>query len=126
MEGAASGGTDLRLLYGGIESVAHWRNVQTRPSLLVSLLEELLHDSVHPELVGLQRLGGVGEVGTVDHVLQDLDPVRVVVQQQHAAPRHLLRLHHRLEVSQEAHVFRHVGSEHLIVNIVILESSVFY
>ena len=69
MEGAASGQTDLRLLYGGIKSVAHWRNVQTRPSLLVSLLEELLHDSVHPELVGLQRLGGVGEVGTVDHVL---------------------------------------------------------
>ena len=49
----------------------------------------------------------------MNHVLQDLYPVRVVVQQQHPATGHLLGLHHGLEVGQQAHVFRHVRGEHL-------------
>ena len=59
----------------------------------------------------------------MDHVLQDLDPVVILVQQQHSAPSNLLSLHHRLEVSQEAHVFRHVGSQDLRANIIILISA---
>ena len=39
---------------------------------LVALSEELLHNPVHPELVHAQRLGGVGQVRAVHHVLQHL------------------------------------------------------
>ena len=59
----------LRLLYSGIVSVTHRGDVQAILPLPVALLEELLHDPLHPVVVELQRLGGVGEVGTVDHVL---------------------------------------------------------
>ena len=103
----------LRLLYSGVVSVAHGRDVQPGLPLSVALLEELLHDPVHPVVVQLQGLGGVGQVSAVDHVLQHLNPVRVVVQEQHAGPRHLLGLHHGLEVCQQAHVFRHVCSQNL-------------
>ena len=79
---------------------------------LVPLGPELLHQSVHPLLVEGEGLGGVGEVAAVDHVLQHLDPVVVLVQQQHPAASNLLRLHHRLQVGQETHVLAHVGGQH--------------
>ena len=45
-----------------------------------------------------------------------LYPVRVIIQQEDAAARHLLGLHHGLEVGQQTHVFRHVGSQDLDQN----------
>ena len=44
----------------------------------------------------------------------DLDAVRVVVEEQDAGAGHFLRLHHRLEVGQKAHVLRHVGGQNLM------------
>ena len=38
----------------------------------VSLRPELVHEPVHPLLVQLQRLGRVGEVRAVDHILENL------------------------------------------------------
>ena len=49
----------------------------------------------------------------MDHVLEDLDPVGVVVQQEDPTPGNLLGLHHGLEVRQETHVFGHVSGEDL-------------
>ena len=46
------------------------------------------------------------------NILQYLDPVIVVVQEQHPRPSHLLGLHHGLQVGQQAHVFAHVRRQH--------------
>ena len=46
-------------------SVTHGRDVH-------ALLEELLHDGGHPVLVDGQGLGGVAQIGTVEHVLKHL------------------------------------------------------
>jgi len=62
----------LGLLDGGVEPVAHGRDVEARQALPVPLLEELLHDALHPAAVQLQRLRGVRQVGAVNHVLQHL------------------------------------------------------
>ena len=43
-----------------------------------------------------------------------LYPIGVVVQEEHPAACHLLRLHHGLEVGQQAHVLAHVRRQHLI------------
>ena len=43
---------------------------------------------------------------------QDLYPVAVVVEEENTAAGHLLRLHHRLQVCQQAHVFAHVRRQH--------------
>ena len=67
--GDQQGISNLRLFNGGVVSVAHGADVKTGLSLLVPLLEELLHDPPHPHLVALQRLRWVGQVSTVDHVL---------------------------------------------------------
>ena len=61
----------LGLFNGRIGSITHGGDVQAGLPLPVPLLEELLHDPVAPLPVELQGLGGVGQVGTVDHVLQD-------------------------------------------------------
>jgi len=42
-----------------------------------------------------------------------LYPVGVVVQQQNPGARHLLGLHHRLQVSQQTHVLGHVRGQNL-------------
>ena len=102
---------NLGLLCGGVVPVTHGGDVQPGLPLLVPLQEELLCDSLHPDAVDLQGLGGVGEVAAVDHVLQHLDPVIVVVQEQHPATSNLLGLHHRLEVRQQTHVLAHVGGQ---------------
>ena len=44
---------------------------------------------------------------------QDLYPVAVVVEEENTAAGHLLRLHHRLQVCQQAHVLAHVRRQHL-------------
>ena len=41
-----------------------------------------------------------------------LYPIGVVVQEEHPAACHLLRLHHGLEVGQQAHVLAHVRRQH--------------
>ena len=64
--------SNLRLFNRGIVSVTHRADVLTVGSLFVALPEELFHDEVHPAAVELQRLRGVRQVGTVDHVLQNL------------------------------------------------------
>ena len=69
----------LRLLDGGVVPVAHGRDVHAGLPLLVALPEELLHEPVHPLLVNVEGLGGIGQVRAVHHVLQHLDAVRVVV-----------------------------------------------
>ena len=94
----------LRLCDCSILPITHRTDVHALRSLLVTLLEELFHDASHPFDVDLPRLCGVGEVGTVHHVLENLDPVDVVVQQQHARSSHLFCFHHGLEISEEAHV----------------------
>lgn len=40
-------------------------------------------------------------------------PVSVVVQQQHPRAGHLLGLHHRLQIGQQAHVLGHVRGQNL-------------
>ena len=52
--------------------VTHGADLHAALTLPVALGEELLHDAVGPLPVQLQGLGGVAEVGTVHHVLQDL------------------------------------------------------
>lgn len=52
--------------------VTHGTDLHTLVSLSVSLCEELHRDAVCPLSIQLQRFGGVTEVGTVDHVLQNL------------------------------------------------------
>ena len=42
-----------------------------------------------------------------------LYPVSVIIQQQHARARHLLGLHHRLQISQQTHVFGHISGQNL-------------
>lgn len=42
-----------------------------------------------------------------------LYPVGVIVQQQHPRARHLLGLHHGLQISQQTHVFGHVSCQNL-------------
>jgi hypothetical protein len=63
---------DLRLFDGSTVSVAHGTNVLAVGSLLVALLEELLHDEVDPTPIKLQRFGWVGQISTVHHVLKNL------------------------------------------------------
>lgn len=53
--------------------VTHGTDLHALVPLSVSLCEELHHDAVCPLTVNLQRLGGVAEVGTVDHVLKNLE-----------------------------------------------------
>ena len=103
--------TYLRLFNGCVVAVAHGRDVEAGLPLLVALPEELLHYALHPVPVELQRLRRVGEVGAVDHVLQDLDAVVVVVEGDDAGAGDLLGLDHGLEVGEQAHVLGHVGGE---------------
>ena len=57
--------------------VAERRDLETLLSLLVSLVEALLHQAVDPLGVEGQRLGRVGQVTAVDQVLEHLDSVVV-------------------------------------------------
>ena len=41
-----------------------------------------------------------------------LNPISVVVEEEHPAAGHLLGLHHGLEVGQQAHVLAHVRRQH--------------
>ena len=66
------GKVDLVLLDGGIVFVTHGADVHAPLPLSVPLQEELLHDALCPAAVQLQGLGGVTEVCTVHHVLEDL------------------------------------------------------
>ena len=61
--------TNLWLFDGGVVPIAHGADIKAGLPLLVSLLEELLHDPPNPHLVALQWFGWVGKVSTVDHVL---------------------------------------------------------
>ena len=60
---------NLWLFDGGVVPIAHGADIKASLPLLVSLLEELLHDPPNPHLVALQWFGWVGKVSTVDHVL---------------------------------------------------------
>lgn len=68
----------LALLYGGVVFVAHWTDLHALVPLSVSLGEELHHDAVCPLPVNLEWFGWVAQVGTVDHVLQNLHKKRSV------------------------------------------------
>ena len=52
--------------------VTHGADLHPPLPLFVSLLEKLLHDSVCPLSIQVQRLGGVAQVCTVYHVAKDL------------------------------------------------------
>ena len=71
-------GPYLGFLYGGIVFVTHGTNLHALVPLSVSLGKELHHDAVCPLSVKLQRFGRVAQVGTVDHVLQNLEERRLV------------------------------------------------
>lgn len=43
-----------------------------------------------------------------------LDSIRVIVQEQYARAGNFLRLHHGLQIGEEAHVFRHVRRKNLV------------
>ena len=58
--------------------VTHGTNLHALVPLSVSLGKELHHDAVCPLSVKLQRFGWVAQVGTVDHVLQNLEERRLV------------------------------------------------
>ena len=68
---------DLTLGHVDGVPVAERRDLKTLLSLLVSLVEALLHQAVDPLGVEGQRLGRVGQVATVDQVLEHLDSVVV-------------------------------------------------
>ena len=53
--------------------VAERRDLEALLSLLVALVEALLHQAVDPLGVEGQRLGRVGQVAAVDQVLEHLD-----------------------------------------------------
>ena len=62
----------LGLLDGGVEPVAHGRDLHAGVSFPVALPEKLLHDPVNPLPVDLQRLRRAREVRAVNHVLKNL------------------------------------------------------
>ena len=64
---------DLALCHVDGAPVAERRDLETLLSLLVSLVEALLHQAIDPLGVEGQRLGRVGQVATVDQVLKHLD-----------------------------------------------------
>ena len=68
---------DLTLGHVDGVPVAERRDLETLLSLLVSLVEALLHQAVDPLGVEGQRLGRVGQVAAVDQVLEHLDSVVV-------------------------------------------------
>lgn len=65
-------GSYLGFLHRSGVLVAHGADLHAALSLPVTLVEELVHDAVCPLSVKVQRLGGVTEIGTVDHITQDL------------------------------------------------------
>lgn len=65
----------LRLLDGGIMSVAHRANVHARFALLVALQEELLHEEGHPTFVERQRLGGITQIGAMHQIFKHLEAI---------------------------------------------------
>lgn len=52
--------------------VTHGADLHSLIPLTVSLGEELYHDAIRPLPIKLQWFGGVAQVSTVDHVLQNL------------------------------------------------------
>lgn len=52
--------------------VTHGADLHAALSLSVTLVEELIHDAICPLAVKIQRLGGVAEIGAVDHIAQNL------------------------------------------------------
>ena len=64
---------DLTLGHVDGVPVAERRDLEALLSLLVALVEALLHQAVDPLGVEGQRLGWVGQVATVDQVLEHLD-----------------------------------------------------
>ena len=42
-----------------------------------------------------------------------LDSVSVIVEKENSGSGNFLRLHHRLQVGQQAHVFRHISGQNL-------------
>ena len=105
---------DLMLFHAGHMSVAHRRDLQAEIALLVALPPELLHDAVRPLDVDVQRLGGIREVGAVDHVLKHLNAIVVRLEHDDVVARHFLRFDHGLQVGQQLHVFGHVrGQNHV-------------
>lgn len=65
-------GCYLVLLYRGVVFVTHGTDFHSLIPLSIPLGEELHHDAVRPLPVKPQRFGGVAQVSTVDHVLQNL------------------------------------------------------
>jgi len=52
--------------------VAHGANVETEFALNVALFKELLHDSISPLTIQVERLHRVAEISTVNHILKHL------------------------------------------------------
>ncbi len=63
----------LGLFYRGVVFVTHGADLHAPLPLSVTLAEELLHDTVRPLPVQLERLSGVAQVCTVHHVLENLN-----------------------------------------------------
>ena len=59
--------------------VTHGADLHALVPLPVPLGEELHHDAVSPLAVNLQGLGGVTEVSTVNHVLEDLEKPKTLL-----------------------------------------------
>lgn len=102
---------DLMLFHAGYMSVAHGRDLQAEIALLVALPPELFHDAIRPFDVDVQRLGGIRQVGAVDHVLKDLNAIVVGFEHDDVVARDFLRFDHGLQVGQELHVLGHVRGE---------------
>ena len=70
------------LCVGGLDgvSVAHGADVDAELAFAVSLPEELLHDAVDPLAVDVHRFGRVAQVGTVQHLRQQLQPAHTLGQ----------------------------------------------
>lgn len=72
----------LALLHRCGVFIAHGTDLHPSLSLLISLPEELLHDSLRPLSIHSQRFRGIAQVSTVHHVPQHLH--------KHTATRHTL------------------------------------
>ncbi|TRY54613.1 hypothetical protein DNTS_001598, partial [Danionella cerebrum] len=58
--------------------IAHGADFHTPLPFSIALVKELLHDAVGPLAVELQRLGGIAQISTVNHVPQDLEVIMYV------------------------------------------------
>lgn len=62
----------LGLFHSCVVSITHGADIQALLSFFVTLLEEFFNDVIYPLEINLGRLGWIGQICTMDHVLKEL------------------------------------------------------